>query len=106
MTRPNNDIYVFQIFSLKKVRYGQSELIFNFTVIFIDAFIFIYHIYSKKRPGALQFTAHKNDVLEQKRWTNLPKFECPKAGLAVILTTFSKHYELVGRGVYLRGGVY
>ena len=81
------------MFSLEKVRYGQSELIFNFAVIFLDAFIFIYHIYSNKRPGALQFTAHKNDVLEQNMWTNLPKFECPKADFGVILTTFSKNYE-------------
>ena len=44
-------------------------------------------------PGAQQFIAHKNDILEQKLWTNLPKFECPKAGLGVILTTFSKNYE-------------
>ena len=34
LTRPNNDICVFQVFSLEKVRYGQSELIFNFTAFF------------------------------------------------------------------------
>ena len=31
--------------------------------------------------GALQFTAHKNDLLEKK--CGCPIFECPKAGLGV-----------------------
>ena len=51
-------------------------------------------------PVALQFTARK------KLWGNLPKFECPKAGLGVILTTFSNNHESVGGGVYLKRGVY
>ena len=35
--------------------------------------------------GGLQFTVHKKDVLEKKNVGNLSKFDCPKAGLDVIL---------------------
>ena len=57
-------------------------------------------------PEALQFTAHKNDVLMKQMWGNFLKFKCPKAGLGVILKKISNNYENVEGSVYLKGGVY
>ena len=55
--------------------------------------LFSYNIFILiNASGALKFTAHKN-VLEKKYVKNLPKYECTKAGLGVILTIFSNNYE-------------